>query len=57
MACTVHKDVWIPAGFEAKLAEMLESNRIEMVSKDMGSYYAASEKPEGYFLVWRKLKA
>ncbi|MEZ5873254.1 MAG: class I SAM-dependent methyltransferase [Nitratireductor sp.] len=52
LACTIHGDVYDPAGFSRWLEG---NNSIEMLYREAGTYYRDSVTPEGLYLVWRKL--
>ncbi len=53
-ACTVHKDIWEPAGFEEKVPAMEQSGLVQTLTKDMGTYYSTSTEKEGWYIVWKK---
>ena len=53
-ACTVHKDVWEPAGFENKVPQLHASGTITTLHQQAGTYFANSEEDEGWFIVWQK---
>ncbi len=53
-ACTIHEQVWEPAGFAEKIAAWTASGQIEPLFAEPGTYYAASTEPEGFYFVWRK---
>ena len=53
-ACTVHKDVWQPAGFEDKIAELEQAGTLEVLVHEPGTYYAASTQSEGFYILWRR---
>ncbi|MCG6857506.1 MAG: class I SAM-dependent methyltransferase [Salaquimonas sp.] len=52
-ACTVHKDVWQPAGFAEKVAELEKSGRLETLAHEPGTYFADSAEPDGFYILWR----
>lgn len=54
-ACTVHKEVWNPMGFADVVAELEAAGTIQTLHRDEGTYYAGSEEPEGWYIVWQKL--
>lgn len=54
-ACTIHKDVWTPAGFEKKIPALEQSGVFKTVSKEAGVYFSASSKEEGWYIVWEKV--
>jgi predicted TPR repeat methyltransferase len=53
-ACTVHKDVWVPAGFAAKAEALNGAGTLETLSSQPGPYFADSAEPDGYFILWRR---
>lgn len=55
-ACTVHLDVWEPAGFAAKSAALQAAGRIETLHMQSGPYYAGSQDADGHYIVWRKAR-
>ncbi|MEC9342656.1 MAG: class I SAM-dependent methyltransferase [Pseudomonadota bacterium] len=54
-ACTVHRDVWRPAGFERKEKELGKAGTLETISLAVGNYYATSTEPEGFYVLWRRV--
>ena len=53
-ACTIHKDVWEPAGFKKKVPELEQSGLLRTVSKKSGIYFSNSTEEEGWYIVWEK---
>jgi predicted TPR repeat methyltransferase len=53
-ACTVHKDVWESAGFDAKIGQLDCAGMLETLSSQPGPYFADSSGPDGYYLLWRR---
>jgi predicted TPR repeat methyltransferase len=53
LAITVHRDLWLSHGFEAKLKSLVSSGAIECISLEEGPYYKAGDL-EGWFCVYRK---
>jgi predicted TPR repeat methyltransferase len=53
-ACTVHKDVWRPAGFAAKIASLERAGTIAVLYHRPGIYYRGSQEPDGYYCVWHR---
>jgi predicted TPR repeat methyltransferase len=53
-ACTVHKDVWVEAGFAEMTARLEGEGLIETLYSRPGVYYQRSEEPEGSYIVWRR---
>ena len=53
-ACTVHRDVWHPSGFEETTRELALAGQLIELYRQQGTYYAASTEPEGYFCAWLK---
>lgn len=52
--CTVHKDCWIPQGFQTKVNELESSGSICTYHHEAGTYFESDTKPEGWFIVWEK---
>jgi len=53
-ACTVHKDIWQPAGFAAKTSALESAGTMKTLHRKMGQYYAKSTEPEGWYIAWQK---
>jgi predicted TPR repeat methyltransferase len=53
-ACTVHKDVWHPAGFAARIASLERAGTLAVLYHRPGNYYRSSVEPEGYYCVWHR---
>ena len=53
-ACTVHLDVWEPAGFAEKTEALEQAGTIETLVRKPGPYYADSPKDDGEYILWRK---
>ncbi len=53
-ACTVHDDVWQPAGFENKVAELDAAGTLETLAHAPGPYFADSEGTDGAYILWRR---
>lgn len=53
-ACTVHADVWEPAGFAEEVARLAAAGILETRHHEPGTYYASSQTPEGFYILWRK---
>ena len=53
LACTVHKDLWISMGFEARFKALVEQGIVSCLSSHMDSYYKDGPD-EGWFCVYRK---
>ena len=53
LACTVHQDLWVSMGFEARFKALVEQGVASLVSSQMGSYYKDAPV-EGWFCVYRK---
>ena len=54
-ACTIHKDVWEPAGFEAGSKRLAAQGCLKTLSMELGTYFESDEEPQGWFIVWEKL--
>ncbi|MEM9331843.1 MAG: class I SAM-dependent methyltransferase [Pseudomonadota bacterium] len=54
-ACTIHKDVWEPAGFEAKVHQLESACIILNRHMQEGTYFENTEEPEGFYMLWEKL--
>ena len=54
LACTVHKDLWITEGFEAKFNTLVSAGKIECLYLEQDKYYQTGDL-EGWFCVYRKL--
>lgn len=55
-ACTVHKDVWKPAGFAEKTRSLERTGVLETLVQQPGPYFATSAQADGDYIVWRKSK-
>ncbi|MEM9278162.1 MAG: class I SAM-dependent methyltransferase [Pseudomonadota bacterium] len=55
-ACTVHNDVWISAGFETEISGFEKKGTIATRYHQPGTYFEDATEPEGWFIVWEKLK-
>ena len=53
-ACTVHSDVWEPAGFATKVEELGQAGTLEVLIHEPGAYYTTSTEPEGFYILWRR---
>ena len=53
-ACTVHKDVWEPAGFAAQTRRLEAAGILTTLSMEPGTYYSTSSEPEGHYILWRR---
>jgi predicted TPR repeat methyltransferase len=52
-ACTIHKDVFEPAGFRAAIVRMEQSGVLSRLYFEPGPYYSTSTEPDGWFIVFR----
>ncbi|MEM7216298.1 MAG: methyltransferase domain-containing protein [Pseudomonadota bacterium] len=55
-ACTVQKDVWLTAGFEETVSRLEGGQIIRTRYRELGTYYEDSNEPEGWFIIWERLK-
>lgn len=53
-ACTVHKDVWGPAGFSSIVAELEQSGAIATRYREPGTYFETDSEPQGWYILWEK---
>lgn len=53
-ACTVHGDVWEPAGFSDAVERLEASGTIRTLHKQMDVYFETDEAPQGWYIVWEK---
>lgn len=54
-ACTVHKDVWMPGGFEEKVKSLAELGKLKTRGMVMDIYYETDDEPQGWFVLWERL--
>lgn len=52
-ACTIHKDVFEPAGFSAKISELGRSGILTALYSQAGAYYSSSLEPDGHYIAWQ----
>lgn len=52
-ACTIHKQVWEPAGFARKVEEMRRAQKLGVLSHEPGAFYDNSTEPEGFYIAWQ----
>lgn len=55
-ACTVQKDVWEPAGFLETVKELAANETLKTRGMVMDIYFETDEEPEGWYILWEKLK-
>ena len=53
-ACTVHKDVWVEAGFAEMTDAMALGGTLAVLYHQPGTYYSGSQSPEGYYCIWQR---
>ena len=53
-ACTVHREIWQPAGFESRFASLVGDGIVEFKRQKMDSYYEGSAA-DGHYCLVRKL--
>lgn len=53
-ACTVHRNVWEPAGFAERTAALAHAGLMETLASEPGPFFAASSEPDGHYLLWRR---
>ena len=53
-ACTIHRDIWQPLGFEAKFMKLETDGAIETVEVEQGHFFTHLE-PAARYCVFRKL--
>lgn len=53
-ACTVHKDIWSSAGFEAMQEKLVDDRVLTSLYHKEGPYYSKSTFSEGWYIVWQK---
>jgi ubiquinone/menaquinone biosynthesis C-methylase UbiE len=51
LACTVHRDIWKPAGFETKFASLVEDGSVVFEQQKMDPYYEGSPADAHYCLI------
>ena len=53
-ACTVHFEVWKPAGFGEAVTRLENLRFIKTVYKQPGTFFETSSEDDGWFIVWQK---
>lgn len=53
-ACTIHRDVYEPAGFAEAFRRLEDTGVIEVIARELGGYYTTSSDPEGHYCVLRR---
>ena len=53
-ACTVHREIWQPAGFESRFASLVGDGIVEFERQKMDLYYEGSAA-DGHYCLVRKL--
>lgn len=53
-ACTVHMEVWEPAGFATVTDRLEREGVMKTLYREPGTYYSTSEAPEGWYILWQK---
>ncbi len=51
---SVHRDIWQPQGFEARLDALVAAGRLELVEKTLDRFFTPLD-PMGWFFVYRRL--
>lgn len=54
LACTVHKDIWMPEGFDDKVSELQEAGTLKKRHHEAGTYFENSTEDEGWYIIWEK---
>lgn len=55
-ATTVHKDVWREGGFETAVEALTQEGVLKTHSKVLDIYFETDEEPQGYYIIWEKLR-
>lgn len=56
LVCTVHHDVWEPAGFARMMETLHVDQQVRTVYQQPGAYYRDATINEGDYLVWQRLR-
>jgi len=54
-ACTVHKDVWVPADFSKTVKQLAANNVLKTRGMVMDIFFETDEEPQGWYILWEKL--
>ena len=55
-ACTIHKDVWVPAGFSKIVDDLIAKGMMQTHFREMGTYFETDDAPQGWYIVWEKTR-
>ncbi|MDJ0612386.1 MAG: class I SAM-dependent methyltransferase [Rhizobiaceae bacterium] len=56
-ACTVHKDVWEPAGFSETVKQLAADGILKTSGMIMDIYFETDDEPQGWYILWEKLNS
>lgn len=55
-ATTVHKDVWLEAGFEDAVEALRREGYLKTHLKELDIFFETDEEPQGYYIIWESLR-
>lgn len=53
-ACTVHKDIWQPQGFDEEVRRLASCGVMRTAGMTMDIYFETDEEPQGWYIIWEK---